>query len=173
MSLTRPIRWARRAAADQQDAYQGEEERPLAGYLALLGTYTSVVAGIGGAAWATRRALPRLGPFEVVMLAGATHQLARMLTKDPVTSPLRAPFTRYRGTAGPAELAEDVRGTGMRHAVGELATCPYCAGLWTATALTAAHIFAPAAARVTTTVLSAVAGADLLQLCRGRLQGDS
>ncbi|MFJ9948332.1 DUF1360 domain-containing protein [Kitasatospora sp. NPDC091207] len=64
-----------------------------------------------------------------------------------------------------------MRGTGMRHAVGDLATCPYCAGLWTATALTVAHFFAPAAARVITTALSA--GADLLQLCCGRLQDDS
>ncbi|MFJ7280191.1 DUF1360 domain-containing protein [Kitasatospora sp. NPDC098663] len=90
---------------------------------------------------------------------------------NPVTGPLRAPFTRYRGTSGPAELEEALRGTGVRYA--ELVTCPYCAGLWPAIVLTAVHTFASAAARVPTATLSAVAGADLLQLCRDRLQNDS
>ncbi|MEU9191645.1 DUF1360 domain-containing protein [Streptomyces hundungensis] len=170
MDLTNLIRAARRAAAKEQAVYQGDEERPLAGYLALMGTYAATVVGIGLTARANRRPLPRLGAFDVLMLACATQQLSRMLTKDPVTSPLRAPFTRYRGTSGPAELEEEVRGTGIRHAVGELVTCPYCAGLWTATALTAAHIFVPKTARLTTAGLSALAGADLLQLCRSRLQ---
>jgi Protein of unknown function (DUF1360) len=36
--------------------------------------------------------------------------------RNPVTSPLRAPFTRYSGTSGEAELAEEVRGRGRaRH----------------------------------------------------------
>jgi hypothetical protein len=41
------------------------------------------------------------------------------------------------------------------------------------TALIAAHVFAPVTAHLTTAGLSALAGADLLQLCRGRLQEDS
>ena len=37
----------------------------------------------------------------------ATHKLARLVTKESITSALRAPFTRYQGVSGPAELAED------------------------------------------------------------------
>src|SRR6266568_6180594 len=50
----------------------------------------------------------------------------RLITKDPVTSPLRAPFTVFEGQEGQAELKEEVRGHGARKAVGELVTCPFC-----------------------------------------------
>ncbi|MFD7922153.1 DUF1360 domain-containing protein [Streptomyces sp. NPDC059740] len=45
-----------------------------------------------------------------MLLAAATHKLSRLVAKDPITSPLRAPFTRYQGTSAPSELAEEVRG---------------------------------------------------------------
>ena len=64
-----------------------------------------------------------------------------------MTSPLRAPFTRFEGPQGNAELAEEVRGSGARKAVGELVTCPFCLGPWVATALTAGLTFAPGVAR--------------------------
>jgi uncharacterized protein DUF1360 len=38
--------------------------------------------------------------------------------KDPVTSPIRAPFTRCGGVSGPSEPAEEMRGTGVGHALG-------------------------------------------------------
>ena len=45
----------------------------------------------------------------------ATHKLSRIIAKDPVTSPLRAPFTTFEGTSGPAELAEEPSsGQGLR-----------------------------------------------------------
>ncbi len=43
---------------------------------------------------------------DTALCAVATHKLSRLLARDPVTSPLRAPFTSYQGTAGPAELDE-------------------------------------------------------------------
>ena len=35
------------------------------------------------------------------------HKLARTVSRDAVTSPLRAPFTRYVGRGGPAEVHEE------------------------------------------------------------------
>ncbi len=61
-------------------------------------------------AWSSRRI--QLG--DLALLSVATHKISRLLAKDPVTSPLRAPFTRFEGTSGPAELKEDVRGVGAR-----------------------------------------------------------
>jgi Protein of unknown function (DUF1360) len=92
----------------------------------------------------------------------ATHKLSRLLSRDSVTSPLRAPFTTYRGSAGPAELSEDVRGEGGRKAVGELITCPFCTGVWIATAVTAGLIYLPRTTRLVTGTLTALAGSDLL-----------
>jgi hypothetical protein len=84
------------------------------------------------------------GTSDVVRCAAATHKLSRLLTKDPVTSPLRAPFASYEGTSGPAELREEARGEGGRKTVGELVTCPFCASVWVATGFTAGLLFFPA-----------------------------
>lgn len=170
MDLNRALSGVRRRADHEERAYAGEEERPLKGYLTLMGAYGVGVAGLLAAARAARRPVPRLSPIDVLLLGGATHWVAHTLAKDPVTSPLRAPFTRYRGTSGPAELSEDVRGSGTRHAVGELLTCPFCLSLWVTTGFGAGYVFAPALTRFTVGSLAALTGSELLHLLRGRLQ---
>lgn len=106
-------------AEERGYAADTDDERPLAGYLGTMSVYGAVVAGIAGATRVTGRPVPDgLDPRQVVLSAAAVHKLSRLLAKDPVTSPLRAPFTRYEGTAGPAELSEEVRGTGAQKAVG-------------------------------------------------------
>ncbi|MFF3006726.1 DUF1360 domain-containing protein [Kitasatospora sp. NPDC057940] len=144
-------------------AYKGDDDRPLAGYTGLMAVYGAAVGGIAAAARAGRRELPSPTAWDVALNALATHQLSRLLAKDPVTSPLRAPFTRFEGTTGPAELEEEVRGTGARKAIGELVTCPFCIGLWAATACTAGSIFAPRVTRLATATLAALSVADFLQ----------
>ncbi|WP_246204052.1 DUF1360 domain-containing protein [Streptomyces tailanensis] len=65
------------------------------------------------AAWATAvrlRGCPlpdRPQPWDVVLTSVATFRLSRLLSKASVTGPLRAPFTRYVGPQGPAELHEE------------------------------------------------------------------
>ena len=80
-----------------------------------------------------------------------------------MTSPLRAPFTVFEGTSGPAELAKDVRdGDGRLKTVGELISCPFCIGMWVSTGFTTGHIFMPRATRFAATTLAALAGSDFL-----------
>jgi hypothetical protein len=105
---------------------------------------------------------------DVALVAGATFQLARIITKKPITSALRAPFTRYEGTSGPAELEESVRGTGLRHAIGELVTCPFCSAHWIATGFGFALVLAPDATRLVAAMLTAEAAADFLQFAYAR-----
>jgi hypothetical protein len=160
-------------ARAEERRYVGDsgEERPLAGYLSTMSVYTAVVAAIAGAARATGRDIPDgLDLRQVALSAAATHKLSRLLAKDPITSPLRAPFTEYRGTAGPAELNEDVRGTGAQKAVGELISCPFCVSVWVATGLTAGLIYLPRTTRLAIGTLAALAGADLLQYTHAWLQ---
>ena len=97
-------------------------------------------------------------------------RLSRTLAKDPVTSPLRAPFTKYEGTSGAAELAEEVRGEGLQHSVGELITCPMCLAQWVSAALCGGLVFAPRATRLVMATMSGVAGADFLQYAYAYLQ---
>ena len=160
LSKTSLVAKARRTA----EQYSSGEDRPLGGYLAGIAVYSSLTTGLGLLARAQRRPLPSPTPFEVLLLAAATHKLTRLITKESITSAIRAPFTEYKGVAGPAELHEEVRGEGVRHAVGELVTCPFCLAQWTATGFTYGLIFAPRATRLVALALATVAGSDWLQL---------
>lgn len=88
---------------------------------------------------------------------------SRLITKDSVTAVLRAPFTEYREPAGHGEVDEDVIGTGPRHAVGELVSCPFCISVWLATVGMFGMLAFPRVTRTICSVMTAVAGADALQ----------
>jgi len=139
------------------------EDRPLGGYVALMGLYAVSVAA--GAVGLRRRSgpLPDVRLADVVLTGVATHKLARRMSKDSVTSPLRAPFTRYEGVSGPAELQEQSRGRGLRKAVGELVSCPFCISQWVATGFVFGFLTAPRATRWTASVFTSLALADFLQ----------
>jgi hypothetical protein len=148
-----------------RELYQGDQERPLRGYLVVLGTY----GGLAGATTALGRLLgaklpKRFSLGDTVLLSVATHKASRLLAKDAVTSPLRALFTRFEEPAGEGELNESVRGHGAQHAFGELMTCPFCLAVWIASALTAGLVIRPKETRLAATVLTAVAASDVLQL---------
>jgi hypothetical protein len=149
-----------------QTSYAGDEDRPLTGYAASMLTYAGLAAGVAAVARWRRPDLPeRPAVSDVVLLSAATHKLSRILAKDAVTSPLRAPFTQYQEPTGDGEVMEEVHGGhGIHHAVGELLTCPFCLAMWTAGAFTTGLVFAPRATRYAATALTAVAASDFLQL---------
>jgi hypothetical protein len=154
--------------------YSPDEERPLASYTAAMATYLGLVAAAAAAArQAGVRAPDNIRPWDLALVTVATHKLSRLISRANITSPLRAPFTRYRGVGGPAELSEEARGDGHQHAIGELVTCPFCLGQWIATGFVAGLVVAPRQTRVVAAVFSALAGSDALQLAYCRLQLDS
>ena len=159
------------AASAQSERYSRGDDRPLRGYAITMTVYASLVGTLASIAKITRRDVPDGFPVtDVVMCAAATHKLSRLLAKDPVTSPLRAPFTSYQGTQGPAELKEEVRGQGGRKTVGELVTCPFCTSVWVATGFGAGLIYLPRTTRVAMGILAALAGADMLQFVHAWLE---
>ncbi|ORA19404.1 DUF1360 domain-containing protein [Mycobacterium arosiense] len=159
-------------AREEADAYRGDNDRPLGGYLAVMAVYGVVVVAAVLAALATGRTLPtRWRVQDLLILTLGSHKLSRTLTKDAVTSPLRAPFTRYQGTGGPAEVQEEVREQSpLRHSLGELLTCPFCLDMWVATGFAIGLVFAPRFTRLIAGVFSALAGADFLQLAYAMAQ---
>lgn len=153
-------------ARQEADAYSGDESRPLGGYVIVLAAYGALVALTAVLAAATGRRLPeRWRVLDLLTVTLGTHKLSRTLTKDAVTSPLRAPFTHYSGTAGPAEVKEETRhDSQLRHSLGELLTCPFCLDMWVATAFVIGLIFVPRLTRLVAGSFTALAGADFLQL---------
>jgi hypothetical protein len=158
--------------SELEEAYAPDEHRPLAGYLAITAVHVGIAGG--GLAVAVRRGrLPAsVSLADLALGAVATFKLSRLVSRSPVTSPLRAPFTRYDGLSGPAELEEEVRGSGLQKAMGELVTCPFCLAHWIATAYGFGLLFAPRATRFVASVLAMEAAAEQLQLLHAAQSDD-
>ncbi|OBJ52409.1 DUF1360 domain-containing protein [Mycobacterium sp. 1423905.2] len=153
-------------ARQEADHYRGDDPRPLGGYVVTMSAYLVVVAVSAVVAALTGRKLPERWPIQdLVTISLGTHKLSRTITKESVTSPIRAPFTRYAGTGGPSEVIEETRNTSqIRHSLGELLTCPFCLDVWVATGFTIGLIFAPRFTRLVAGTFTALTGADFLQL---------
>ena len=151
--------------ADSTDG-AGRHPRERAGSYGLV---MSIYATATGAflAWrqASGKGLPeRLDPRDVITIGVATHKTSRLISKDKVATPIRAPFTEPEPRADEAEPAERPAGSGLRRTMGELLACPYCLDIWLATGYTAGLVAAPRTARFLSGVMSAVAIADFLQI---------
>lgn len=159
-------------ARQEAQEYRGHNQRPLGGYLVVMAVYGALIGVTMLIAALTGRQLPeRWRLQDLVTVTLGTHKLSRTLSKDAVTSPLRAPFTRYAGTGGPAEVNEEVRDTGqLRHSLGELITCPFCLDMWVATGFTIGLIFLPRFTRLVAGSFTVLAGADFLHLAYAAAQ---
>jgi hypothetical protein len=161
----------------QQETVPAEDERTgphaperVRGYRAVIAAFLGVSA-TGTLLVGRIRPVPHLAPpttrveewSDVVLVGLATHRLARLVTKDRVSTPLRAPFTLYEGPAGPGEVNEKPVGTGWRRSVGELLSCPFCIAVWIATASFLGLQLAPRLTRSVLRAAGAVAIADALQ----------
>jgi hypothetical protein len=139
-----------------------------------LGTYAGFTAVfnllLANLLWRTARERYPHEPPETMELrtflpfALTTHKLSRIITKDAVTSPFRAPFTRYQEELGYGEVKERARGTGLRMGVGELLTCNYCADPWVGLGLLYGLKYLPRPTRAFLDLFSAVTIADFLHV---------
>jgi hypothetical protein len=142
------------------------------GYAGALATYGTTVLAAAVAMLARGDRLP--GAYrtsDLVLGALATQKFTRIIAKDAVTTPLRAPFTEFEEPLGSGEVQDRAR-EGHAHVVGELLTCPFCLAPWTATAYVAALAVAPRAARAWAAVFSIVGASDALQHVYARVRTD-
>src|ERR1700757_3298913 len=94
----------RTAARSEADSYADGADLPLGSFAMFMAAYVAAVVSLGFVVRRSGRRLPeRFNWSDVVLMSFATHKIARLVAKDPVTSPVRAPFTRFSGTSGPAE----------------------------------------------------------------------
>ena len=99
---------------------------------------------------------------DLILLVASTFRLGRLIAFDKVFEPLRAPVAKTRPDEFGAGETVVPRGSGARRALGELATCPICAGTWVAAGLVyALHLF-PGPARIFMTILGSIGMAEML-----------
>ena len=141
------------------------ERPPLVSFAAAMTVFAAAFTGALALARRQGRELPeRFGAADLATIAVGSHKLSRLLAKDKVTAPLRAPFTEFEGSDGPSEYSERARGSGARRAIGELLVCPYCLGLWVVAAFALGLLFAPRLTRFVASIFSALAISDFLQI---------
>jgi hypothetical protein len=139
----------------------GNESAPLRGYAGLIVLFSVVT---GGFLFSRRRSLPdRIRLSDIVLLGLATQKVSRVVTKSRVTSVMRAPFTKYEGPAGSGEVEERPRGRGVRRAIGELISCPFCMGTWMAFAGMAGLVSRPRLTRALASIFAVSSVSDFAQ----------
>lgn len=97
----------------------------------------------------------RLRPLDLLLLGLASYRTGRMLAFERVAKPLREPFTETvpdDSGAGETVVAE---GRGVRFALGELLSCPICAGTWVAAGLVYGLRLLPRPTRVYMAIMGA------------------
>jgi len=99
----------------------------------------------------------------VILIGLAVFRLSRLVTKDKVFQPLREPFVESESPGADAEVNSQPVGTGVRRALGELLTCPFCASMWLATGVATFFALVPRAARLVYATLASVVVADAAQ----------
>lgn len=137
--------------------------QPLGAYAALTTVFGAGLAAALIGADRRGRLPAELGTKDILVLGVATHKIARLLTKDSVTSFLRAPFVRLEDKSGTNSVTEQPRGAGLRRSIGELVSCPECTGHWVASGLVVGLLHAPRVTRVIAGLYASLAIGDMLQ----------
>ncbi|MEV6269332.1 DUF1360 domain-containing protein [Kribbella sp. NPDC051936] len=92
------------------DEYRQGANRPLGGYVVAMTVFAGLagLAGLAGAVAALRgTSSRRISPYDLILMTAGTHKLARLISKDSITSPLRMPFTRIAASALTAVAGAD------------------------------------------------------------------
>lgn len=150
--------------------YAPDKDFPMGAYMTFAAVYN---LGLGACMWRLDRKgrLPvRLSIGDTLLLGVATHKLSRVATRDWVTSPLRAPFVRYQKPAPGGEVEEEARGRGLRQAIGQLVSCPFCMGPWIAGGLMLGLVTRPRITRAIMGIFAAVTASDFLHRSYGLLE---
>ncbi len=130
--------------------------------LALIGLFSG--GFIAFTAWAWNRGLSewRPAPFDLLLLGFAVYRLGRLVAFERVADPLRHPFTETVPDHTGAGESVEPRGEGARQAIGQLVSCPICAGTWIAAGLTYLLYLFPGPTRIFLTMTAAIGAAELL-----------
>jgi hypothetical protein len=100
--------------------------------------------------------------LEFAMLGLATFRMGRLIAFDRVADPIRAPFTKTVPDESGAGETVVAKGRGPREVIGELLSCPICAGTWVAAGLVYGLQILPGPTRLLMMIMSAIGFAEVV-----------
>jgi hypothetical protein len=139
-----------------------DQNPPLAGYAALVGTFVTLAGTALFGLDRTGKLPERIGAADLALLGVATYSISRTITRDRVTTFVRQPFARVEGPAGRGEVESEPRGSGLRRAIGDLVICPFCISQWVAAAGITGLALAPRPTRAIASVFALHTAAEVL-----------
>ena len=125
-------------------------------YMALNAVFGALLAGVVLAARERTSSREPLTTRDLAVTGAATFALSKVIARERIGSWVREPFVEE-------EQGRRPRGSGLRHAMGELLTCTRCVGAWSALGLVGLRLTSPATGRVVNDVLAVSAMNDWLQ----------
>jgi hypothetical protein len=149
---------------------QGRRTKPTTGVdkenqrtkLALTGLFMSLVMLFGSRRQQRKQDALNLKAADLALLGVATHRLGRLVAYDLIAEPLRSPFATTVPDSTGAGKTTVARGHGIRQAIGELLTCPICAGTWIAALLVYGLQILPRPTRILVTIMGVTGLAEIL-----------
>ena len=130
-------------------------------YVTLTGLFLSLLAAFSLRERRNRENLD-LRPFDLALLGLATFRLGRAAAYDKVFETFRLPVAETKPDESGAGDTVVPKGRGVQRALGELISCPICAGTWIAATLVYGLGIAPRATRALLAIMASVGLAELL-----------
>jgi hypothetical protein len=101
-------------------------------------------------------------PFEWLLLVFSTLRMGRLIAFDRVAEPIRKPFTETVPDETGAGETVEARGSGVTYSIGQLISCPICAGTWVAAALVYGIQMFPRPTKIFIAIMSTIGAAEFI-----------
>jgi hypothetical protein len=143
---------------------ESPENQEMASKITLIGIFmaifTAFVSGNINLRYGRREY--QMKPFDWLLLIFSTLRMGRLIAFDRVAEPIRKPFTETVPDETGAGETVEARGTGVTSSIGQLISCPICAGTWVAAALVYGMQILPGPTRIFISIMSTIGAAEFL-----------
>jgi hypothetical protein len=119
--------------------------------------------------------VPKIHPT-ILFLMGtlAANRIGRTIAFNAVGEPFRGPFTKVvRHSSGAGDTVEPAAKHGPHRAIGELVSCPICAGTWGGLALLSSYLLREPFGTLLILTLGVAGGAEVINWLIEHLQWSS
>ncbi|QDP39045.1 DUF1360 domain-containing protein [Radiobacillus deserti] len=108
--------------------------------------------------------------FLFILLGLASFRFTHLIVYDKITKWIREPFIQEEEVEledGTIEITISTKGTGIRKFMGELLSCHWCTGIWSAAILYSLYVFLPAIAFPLIVILAIAGLAAIIETLLG------